>query len=384
MAEWEDKTVADRVLEKLKKLPPLVRPKEVDRLTCLLAEAAAGKAFIVQGGDCAERFIDCEEDRIQSQITLLLQMGMICEHRMGKKIVTITRMAGQYGKPRSKPTEVVEGHGEVMSFKGDNINGFSLEQRKWDPERLLQGYFHSAATLNCLRSFVVEEEASELPNIDVDLLKASSDFEEFKSAVADIKQKSFGRLEFFTSHEAMQLDLEEALTRKVGDDRFYNLSAHIVWIGDRTRQINGAHVEYFRGLANPIGCKIGPSMKNDELQELVKILNPRKEEGHLMLITRYGAGKVEDHLPGHIEAVKASGVPVVWQCDGVHGNIITTSNKLKSRRVDDIVKEISTSMSVHSRLGTVLAGVHLEVTGQKNCYRMFGWLCRHYRRNADF
>merc|ERR1719158_1267521 len=210
-------------------------------------------------------------------------MGMVMEHATGKPSLCIARIAGQYGKPRSKPTETVEGFGEIMSFKGDNINGYDPKDRKWDPERLLQGDFHSAATLNYLRSLAGSGGGhSTMNNIDVEPLRSSSQFVAMsKSARAiateDVTPES---MEFFTSHEAMQLDLEEALTRKVGD-RYYNLSAHLVWIGDRTRQIDGAHVEYFRGIANPIAVKVGPSMKNDELQELVKKLNPNKEEGHL-------------------------------------------------------------------------------------------------------
>jgi len=196
-------------------------------------------------------------------------------------------------------------------------------------------------------------------------LKAS---EHYNSYVEDaraigLKPISAETTEFFTSHEAMQLDLEESLTRPVGS-KFYNLSAHLVWIGDRTRQLDCAHIEYFRGIANPIGVKVGPSMKNDELKELVTVLNPNKEEGRLMLITRYGAGKAEAMLPGHIQAVKDSGVPVVWQCDGVHGNGIVASNKYKTRSWDAIVTEVAEVMAIHKRCGSVLGGVHLEVTGQ--------------------
>merc|ERR1719444_328222 len=194
----------------------------------------------------------------------------------------------------------------------------------------------------------------------MDLLKASTEFGDLNEKAQDIAARfsEQAAAPVFTAHEAMQLDLEEALTRPVAD-KFYNLSAHLVWIGDRTRQIDGAHVEYFRGIANPIGVKVGPSMKNDELQDLVKILNPDKKEGRLMLITRYGAGKVDAMLPGHIEAVKATGVPVVWQCDAVHGNGIVASNKYKTRRVEDCIQEILECMSVHRRCGSVLAGLHM-------------------------
>jgi len=375
MAEYADKALTGKVLDKLSKLPPLVQPKEADRLKALLAEAGRGERFIIQGGDCAERFMDCQGDRLERQLKLMLQMSLVHEHLTTTPTVCIMRIAGQYGKPRSKPTEVVEGHGEIMSFKGDNINGFEPEERKWDPERLLQGYFHSAATLNFLRSYSVAAESIELAAMKIGLLSGASDFASLKAVAQEISAKSLAApvpIEFFTSHEAMQLDLEESLTRKAGD-KFYNLSAHLVWIGDRTRQIDGAHVEYFRGITNPIGVKVGPSMKADELTELVKLLNPDKEEGRLMLITRYGAGKVEELLPIHIEAVKASGVPVVWQCDAVHGNgIVAKSNKYKTRYFNDVLAEISQVMAVHKRCGSVLGGIHLEVTGQETVTEWLG------------
>lgn len=374
MAEWEDKALASKVLAKLQKLPPLVQPKECDRLKTLLAEAGRGERFIVQGGDCAERFLDCEGGRLETQLKLILQMGMIVEHISGKPTGKICRIAGQYGKPRSKPTEVVEGLGEIMSFKGDNINGFDPKDRKWDPERLLLGYWHSAATLNFLRGYAASGDHDGLRSITVESLKASEQFGSYTEDAKAISSKSISSetVEFFTSHEAMQLDLEEALTRAVGSE-YYNLSAHLVWIGDRTRQLDCAHIEYFRGIANPIGVKVGPSMKNDELKDLVTVLNPKKEEGRLLLITRYGAGKAEAMLPGHIEAVKASGVPVTWQCDGVHGNgVVAKSNKLKTRMFDDILTEIMEVMAIHKKCGSVLGGIHLEVCGQENVTEVVG------------
>lgn len=371
MAEYEDKALTEKILQKLNKLPPLVQAKESDDLKSLLAAAGRGEKFIVQGGDCAERFIDCETERLQTQLQLILQMGMISEHITGKASVNICRIAGQYGKPRSKPTEVVEGHGEIMSFKGDNINGFDPQDRKWDPERLLQGYWHSAATLNYLRSYLASADSKELSRIDIDTLKSLASFEDLSSDVKAIQAKPEVSRQFFTSHEAMQLDLEEALTRPVGD-KYYNLSAHLVWIGDRTRQLDHAHVEYFRGISNPIGVKVGPSMKNDELQDLVKVLNPKKEEGRLMLITRYGAGKIDQFLPGHIEAVKASGVPVVWQCDAVHGNGIVASNKMKTRKVEDILSELFKCIAIHKQCGSILGGFHMEFTAQTTVTECLG------------
>jgi len=378
MAEYEDKALTVKVMDKLSKLPPLVQPKEAERLKTLLAQAGRGERFIIQGGDCAERFMDCESDRLEAQLKTILQMGLVHEHLTNTPAVCIMRIAGQYGKPRSKPTETVEGHGEIMSYKGDNINGFDPVDRKWDPERLLQGYFHSAATLNFLRSYSVAAESMELAAMKIGLLSGATDFAALKASAQEISVKYHAAPvpnDIFTAHEAMQLDLEEALTRKAGD-KFYNLSAHLVWIGDRTRQIDGAHVEYFRGISNPIGVKVGPSMKADELTELVKILNPDKEEGRLMLITRYGAGKVEEMLPTHIEAVKASGVPVVWQCDAVHGNgIVAKSNKYKTRDFKDIIAEITQCMAVHKKCGSVLGGIHLELTGQETVTECLGGSC---------
>jgi 3-deoxy-7-phosphoheptulonate synthase len=296
----------------------------------------------------------------------MLQMGMVMEHITGKPSVKICRIAGQYGKPRSKPTEVVAGHGEIMSFKGDNINGYEPTDRKWDPDRLLQGYWHSAATLNFLRGYASSGDHKAIQSVDISELKSSPEFASISEDAKAMSSKGLtsDQLEFFTSHEAMQLDLEEALTSSA-NSKYYNLSAHMVWIGDRTRQLDCGHVEYFKGIANPIGVKVGPSMKNDELKELVQVLNPNKEEGRLVLITRYGAGKAEAMLPGHIQAVKESGVPVVWQCDGVHGNgVVAKSNKLKTRMYKDIMTEIAEVVAIHKKAGSVLGGVHLEVTGQ--------------------
>jgi 3-deoxy-7-phosphoheptulonate synthase len=374
MAEWEDKDAAAKVMTKLSSLPPLVQAKEADDLKSLIAAAGRGEGFIVQGGDCAERFIDCSGDRLETQLKLMLHMSMVMEHVTGKRTQCVCRIAGQYGKPRSKPTEVVEGYGEIMSFKGDNINGFAPADRKWDPERLVQGYFHSAATLNFLRSFTAAVEPIELAAIKIDELKKSLDFDSLKLKAGEISARyaSEPHTRFFTAHEAMQLDLETALTRKVGD-RFYNLSAHFVWIGDRTRQIPGAHVEYFKGISNPVGCKVGPTMSTYELKELVKQLNPNNEEGRLTIITRYGASKVRDMLPKHIKAVQETGVPVTWQCDAVHGNgIVAVTNKYKTRKVDDILQEILECIAVHKECGSVLGGIHLECTGQTTVTEILG------------
>mmetsp|Transcript_46264 Transcript_46264/g.110067 ORF Transcript_46264/g.110067 Transcript_46264/m.110067 type:complete len:439 (-) Transcript_46264:68-1384(-) len=373
MAEWPDKAVATTVLEKLSKLPPLVLATEADTLKKKLAEAGRGERFIVQGGDCAERFMDCEADRLEAQMRLMVQFSMIVEHVSKKPSLCICRVAGQYGKPRSKPTEVVEGYGEIMSFKGDNINGFAPTERKWDPERLLQGYFHSAATLNYLRAISAKDDLNKFAKVDVEKLNGHPEIASLQAKAKEMEAKYAKSVpsEFYTAHEGMQLDLEEALTRKVAG-KYYNLSAHFIWIGDRTRQLDGAHIEYFRGIANPVGVKVGPSMKPDELKELVQVMNPNREEGKLVLITRYGAGKVEDMLPTHIQAVKESGVPVVWQCDGVHGNGIVASNKYKTRKVADIQTEVLKAIEVHKKCGSILGGIHLEMSGQESITECLG------------
>jgi len=368
MATYEDQAAYAAVMDKLSKVPPLVQPSEVDSLRAALAAAARGERFLIQGGDCAERFMDCEGGRLEKQLKMLVQMGALMEQATGMPVVRIARIAGQYGKPRSKPTESHPTMGEIYSFKGDNINGYDPTERAWDPNRLLSGYWHSCATLNFLRGMQQDPEFGQqmMGSLDVDFLKSSAHYGKWSKVAADAKAGA-GSVQpgVFTAHEAMQLDLEEALTREVPGKGVYNLSAHTVWIGDRTRQLLGGHVEYFRGIANPIGCKVGPSMKPDELKELVTILNPDKIEGRVILITRYGHDKVGAMLPAHIKAVQESGIPVVWQCDGVHGNTVTASNKLKTRKFDDVMSECIRALQIHRENGSVLAGIHLEMTGQE-------------------
>jgi 3-deoxy-7-phosphoheptulonate synthase len=406
MAEYDDKAQYAKVMDKLSKVPPLVHAVEVDRLQADLAAAARGEKFIIQGGDCAERFIDCEGDRLEKNLKLIVQMGALVEAATGLPPVRVSRIAGQYGKPRSSPTEKHPTMGEINSFKvgrthvqraappacacylpsqmcatlsrcaiptaapqGDNINGYAATDRAWDPNRLLEGYWHSCATLNFLRSQAANEDfgSAMLGPLDVDFLRSSPSHGSWLKAAQSAKARAAEtQRSLYTAHEAMQLDLEEALTREVPGKGFYNLSAHMVWIGDRTRQLLGAHVEYFRGIKNPIGCKVGPSMAPEELKELVGILNPDRLPGHLVLITRYGNAKIESMLPAHIKAVAESGVPVVWQCDGVHGNTVTAAaNKLKTRKLDDVVGECTKAIRIHRENGSNLGGIHIEMTGQE-------------------
>ena len=297
MASYEAADAPEKIFDKLSKLPPLVQSTEVDALKELLAAAAKGERFIVQGGDCAERFMDCEADRLWRQLGVLFQMGEIVSKSTGKGAVRIARIAGQYGKPRSKPKENVEGFGEIYSFKGDNINGYDPKDRKWDARRLLEGYWHSAATLNYVRSLKASDAATAglLSSVDLGALEPSAEIgADAKALGASVRAAAAAMapaVEIFTAHEGMQLDLEETLTRKAANGAHYNLSTHLLWIGDRTRQLDGGHVEYFRGIANPVGCKVGPSMKPDELKQLVAILNPDRIPGKLVLITRYGHAK---------------------------------------------------------------------------------------------
>eukprot|EP00040_Diaphanoeca_grandis_P030170 m.177897 g.177897 ORF g.177897 m.177897 type:complete len:487 (-) comp31915_c0_seq1:306-1766(-) len=374
---YTDQVQLGIVKEKLKSLPPLVLAGEVDKLRKQLSEVAAGERFILQGGDCAERFQDCSSERLQTKLKVILQMSVVLIWGSRMPLTRIGRIAGQYHKPRSKPTEMVNGK-EVLCYKGDAINGHSLEDRDHDPNRLVEGYFHSATTLNYTRallesgfadlhspkawdlSFVSEPAAKQAYDA---LAEEISEALDFMNACGVTQDHAIASTEIFTSHEGLVLDFEESMTRKVGD-RWYNLGAHFVWIGDRTRQLDGAHIEYFRGIQNPIGCKCGPTTVPDELVELIQTVNPNNEPGKIVLISRFGANKVKAKLPTIIKAVKAAGLNVVWQCDPMHGNTFSTDKGIKTRAFEAIFSEISDTFDVHGDCGTHLGGVHLELTGE--------------------
>jgi len=382
MATYEDdKASYDKVVAKMKEVPPLVTPKECQKLISQMAECGRGERFLVLGGDCAEKFASCTEAYISEQCGVLWKMSAIIQLVTGKPTLTIGRMAGQYGKPRSSPMENVEGWGKIYSYKGENINGYEPADRQWDPKRLLDGVWHSHATLNYIRALKSDPEEIEaiFKTLDVEALKTSPDFgAEAEVLDASIKTQASTLAkgcEMFTAHEGMQLDLEECLTRKAKDGQYYNLSTNMLWIGDRTRQLTHGHIEYFKGIGNPVGCKTGPTMKPDEIAELVQILNPNKIEGKLMIITRYGAGKVKSILPGHIKAVQATGVPVVWQVDGVHGNTKSAKGGYKTRDINAVVAECLESLEVHRECGSILGGIHLEVTGQRGVTECIGGCC---------
>lgn len=376
-------------LTKLARLPPIVTPTEITKLKASLKEAALGNAFLLQGGDCAELFSYCSDDPIDSKIKLLLQMSLVLIWGLNKPVIRIGRMAGQFAKPRSSPTERVDGK-EVPSFRGDILNGFDPAERTPDPNRLVSAYFHSATTLNYVRAQIASGIADLHNPLDWGLghVRDKALQTKYQRIVHSITEslrfmKTIGAdtagqlhtVDLYTSHEGLVLEYEQALTRHLrrpgaglrsstDSKGWYNTSAHFLWIGDRTRQIDGAHVEYFRGIENPIGIKVGPSMESDELIRLLDIVNPNKEIGKVTLITRYGEGKVEQMLGAHIEAVKSSGHVVVWQCDPMHGNTRSTPSGIKTRHFSSIFSELSSALKVHKEHGSFLGGVHLELTGE--------------------
>ena len=370
---------------KLAAMPPLVFAGEAQSLKRQLGEVAEGRAFLLQGGDCAESFAEFSANNIRDSFKVILQMAVVLTFGASMPVVKVGRVAGQFAKPRSSPMEAVDGI-ELPSYRGDMINAmpFTEKDRVPDPKRLLRVYEQSAATLNLLRAFAQGGLA--------DLTKVHSWVTEFLSGTpqADRFQELAGRIEeslnfmracgitpetarplaetdFYTSHESLLLNYEEALTRRdtITDEKdWYATSAHMIWIGDRTRQPDGAHVEYMRGIANPIGLKCGPSLDPDELVRLIETLNPDNVPGRLTLIARMGADKVRAGLPPLLNAVKASGAKVVWCCDPMHGNTIKASSGYKTRRVNDVMAEVQGFFDAHDEIGTYPGGVHFEMTGQ--------------------
>ncbi|KAF7726615.1 hypothetical protein EC973_008579 [Apophysomyces ossiformis] len=386
---YEDPSHVDRVLNKLQRLPPMVSPQEIENLRAQLKEVALGNSFLLQGGDCAELFDYCSEDPIQNKLKVLLQMSLVLTWGARTSVVRIARMAGQYAKPRSKPTEMYEGK-EILSFRGDNVNGFDPKDRKADPERLLGAYFHSTATLNYVRTLLDSGFADlhDPTNWNLDHVRSEtvrSEYQEIVSQLtdaldymrtigADLSQQEakhpLRSVDFFVSHEALLLDYEASLTRllpcpSTKEKKWYNAGAHFLWIGDRTRQPDGAHVEYMRGIENPIGIKVGPTTEPENLVQLLNRVNPDKHIGKVTLITRFGAGNVEKYLPQHIEAVRKSGHIPVWVCDPMHGNTKNASGGIKTRHFVDIIQELSETFRVHKETSSKLNGVHFELTGDR-------------------
>jgi len=367
-------------LKALSQLPPLVTAWEVDRLRGQFAAAAAGNAFVLQGGDCSESFDDCNSGTILRKLKVLIQMSLVLICGSKKRIVRVGRIAGQYAKPRSADLEK-RGDMELPSYRGDIVNrsGFTPLERRPDPQLLLRAYEHSALTINYIRA-LSEGGFADLhhpENWDLEfvrntpgsrryqqLLESLSDSIRFMEAVSSGELTQLTRVDFFTSHEGLLLQFEQALTRMERQRGWYNLGTHMAWIGDRTRAIDGAHLEYFRGIRNPIGLKVGNSMTAEELIDVIQILNPDNEPGRLTLIHRFGAEKIRSKLPALAEAVLRSGRNVLWSCDPMHGNGQTARNGIKTRSFDDIMSEIIMAFRIHKEVGSRLSGIHLELTGE--------------------
>jgi 3-deoxy-7-phosphoheptulonate synthase len=382
-SDYPDPAALAAVESTLARMPPLVFAGEARRLKSLLGDVAAGKAFLLQGGDCAESFRDFSADNIRDTFRLILQMAVVLTFAGGKPVVKVGRVAGQFAKPRSSAVET-QGDVTLPSYRGDIINGmaFDAASRTPDPQRLLQAYNQSAATLNLLRAFASGGYAdlhnvhrwtlgfvskSPLAERYSKLTDKISDALEFMSAVgvSSASLPAMRQVEFFTAHEALLLGYEEALTRvdsTTGD--WYDTSAHLVWIGERTRQLDGAHVEYMRGVKNPIGLKVGPTVEPDELLALIDALNPDNEAGRLTLYGRFGSDKVAARLPALMAATKSEGRNVIWASDPMHGNVITSNNGYKTRPFDRILSEVKTFVEVAEAEGVHPGGVHLEMTGQ--------------------
>ena len=380
---YPDPAALEAVEAKLKTHPPLVFAGEARNLMAGLAQVAEGKAFLLQGGDCAESFAEFHPDNIRDMFRVLLQMAIVLTYAAGVPVVKVGRIAGQFAKPRSDDFETRDGV-TLPSYRGDNINGgeFTVEARTPDPKRLLEATAQSAATLNLLRAFASGGYA-DLHNVHrwmLGFIAGSPAGEQYKGLAARISETlefmaacgitpdsvpQLRTTEFYTSHEALLLNFEQAMTRvnsTSGD--WYDTSAHMLWIGDRTRNLDGAHVEFMRGIKNPIGLKCGPSLPEDELLKLIDVLNPENKPGRLTLIARFGSDKVADKLPPLIRAVQREGKKVVWSCDPMHGNTIKLQSGYKTRPVDRILEEVRTFFAVHRAEGTHAGGVHFEMTGQ--------------------
>ncbi len=382
MPDYPDAAGLSAVESQLAKYPPLVFAGEARRLRAELADVAAGRAFLLQGGDCAESFAEFSADNIRDTFKVMLQMAVVLTWGAKLPVVKVGRMAGQFAKPRSAPTELVGGT-ELPSYRGDIINGFEFtaESRVPDPNRMLMAYTQAAASLNLLRAFstggfadihrvqswisgFVEEDEAERYREIAGRIQDAMDFMAAAGVTSDTAHE-LGKVDFYTSHEALLLEYEEALCRV---DSTTGLpvagSGHMIWIGDRTRQPDGAHVEFCRGVQNPIGLKCGPTTTVEDLKVLMSRLNPHNEPGRLTLIARFGAGKVADNLPRLIRTVREEGAEVVWSCDPMHGNTIKSSSGYKTRPFDAVLREVREFFQIHKAEGTIPGGVHFEMTGK--------------------
>jgi len=380
MPRYADGERLQRTLAELARLPPIVVSWEVEQLKQQLAEAQRGERFVLQGGDCAESFAECESDQIAKKLKILLQMSLVLLHGLKKPVVRVGRFAGQYAKPRSADTETRDGV-TLPSYRGDVVNrpAFTAEDREPDPELMLRGYERAALTLNFVRALVDGGFAdlhhpeywdlgflqhSPLREAYQHIADSIADSLDFFEALSGGRIHEASQVRFFASHEALLLPYEQAQTRFIPrQKRWYNLTTHMPWIGLRTAHPQEAHVEYCRGISNPIAVKVGAPMDAAWLAELVAILNPANEPGRLTFIHRFGATQIEQQLPAMIEAVRATGKGVLWICDPMHGNTETTASGFKTRRFDNILAEVQSAFRVHREMGSVLGGVHFELTG---------------------
>ncbi len=388
---YEDRMAVEAAVAKLRTLPPLVTSWEIERLKQFLADAQAGKRFLLQGGDCAETLADCNPRTITNKLKILLQMSLVLVHGAKKPVIRVGRFAGQYAKPRSSPTETRMGDDgrevTLPSYFGDLINRseFSADARRTDPHLMVRGYQHAAMTLNFIRSLIdggfadvhhpeywdlsFLHEAALPEDLRAEYRRMSgslADALKFMEALGETTVGELSRVDFFTSHEALNLLYESAQTRQPPRrDRHYNLTTHLPWLGDRTRAIDGAHIEFMRGIANPVGVKLGAKATPEEALALARALNPDKEPGRLVFITRLGAANVAKLLPPLVRAVRDGDVgPALWVCDPMHGNTETTSKGVKTRRFDAILQELEQTFDAHEREGSHLGGVHFELTGE--------------------
>ncbi len=377
---YPDAAHLEEVLGNLSCLPPLVTSWEIERLKSQLAEAASGQRFLLQGGDCAESFADCTSAVIANKLKILLQMSLVLTHGLRKKIIRVGRFAGQYAKPRSEDMETRDGV-SLPSYRGELVNRapYTLADRTPNPDLLLRGYERAGLTINFIRS-LIDGGFADLHHPeywDLDWVQHSPHAEEYQRIVSAIGESlrfletlagqsvgELGRVDYFTSHEGLHLLYEQAQTRQVPHRTgWYNLSTHFPWIGMRTAQPDGSHVEYFRGIANPIGLKVGPGVTPETLLELAEILDPRREPGRLTFIHRFGHRRIADGLPPLLDAVRRTGRTALWVCDPMHGNTETTANNVKTRRFDHILAELEQAFDIHQEAGSYLGGVHFELTG---------------------
>jgi 3-deoxy-7-phosphoheptulonate synthase len=380
-ANYPDETELRSALDELASLPPLVTSWEILSLKEQIAQAQAGERFFLQGGDCAESFAECNSEVITNRLKVLLQMSLALTHGLQKPVVRVGRFAGQYAKPRSSDLETRDGL-TLPSYRGDLVNSaeFTPAARKPDPRRLIQGHAMSSMTMNFVRSLVdggfadfhhpeywnlswVEHSplAEEFQRLADSLGRAVN----FMETISGRKAGVLKRVDFFTSHEALHLHYEQASTRQVPrQEGWFDLTTHFPWIGMRTADIDGAHVEYFRGIRNPIGIKVGPGASGTQLKRLLEVLNPQSEAGRMVLIHRMGASEIESKLPPLIRAAQDSESPVLWVCDPMHGNTETTASGIKTRRFRNIMHEMETAIEVHHQHDSHLGGIHLELTGE--------------------